>query len=279
MNPYFQQIRLKHGVQLELEIDDAIPEIAIDQAQMETLITQLVDNALVAVQTRKDTAKFIWIRTRADAEHIDLIIKDNGSGISNEEKERIWTPFYSSSPEHIGIGLTICEKIISNHDGTCKIYSEPGQYTEIEISLPIAPAKKVSPPSFLPAMTKKPASAALTVLIVDDEEYSRDLMKEILEKQDESLSVFTAGTSTDAVNLLQSREFALVIGDIRMPESNEEDWLAVLQAAEHRPRLLIVTTDPEEEDIAEFLRMNHIPCLKKPFAGREFISTIQEILY
>ena len=88
----------------------------------------------------------VWITTKRGDENAEVRIKDNGDGIPDEVKEKIFQPFYTTKPtgEGTGLGLAMCNDIIRQHGGSIEVDTEPGQYTEMVITIPLeTPAASV----------------------------------------------------------------------------------------------------------------------------------------
>ena len=70
---------------------------------------------------------------------MQITIRDNGIGIADNIKERIYSPFFTTKPtsEAAGIGLYICREVVLNHKGTVEVKSEQGDYTEFLITIPV----------------------------------------------------------------------------------------------------------------------------------------------
>ena len=81
----------------------------------------------------------VWITTKRGDENAEVRIKDNGDGIPDEVKEKIFQPFYTTKPtgEGTGLGLAMCNDIIRQHGGSIEVDTEPGQYTEMVITIPL----------------------------------------------------------------------------------------------------------------------------------------------
>ena len=75
-----------------------------------------------------------------------IVIKDNGRGISPEDLNRVWEPFFSKTVQHggLGLGLSICRRILQEVDGTIEIKSDLGHGTTVKISLPFVQKEKNS---------------------------------------------------------------------------------------------------------------------------------------
>ena len=140
LNPHWQNISAREKINIALNLDPAFPDIALHPGQIQLLLLNMTTNAIKALQMKTVQKKEIALSTRLDAGHLKLIVRDNGIGMSEEELDNIWVPFYSKYSDCAGLGLVICEKIIANHDATCLVSSRPGEFSEFEISFPL-PAK------------------------------------------------------------------------------------------------------------------------------------------
>jgi signal transduction histidine kinase len=78
---------------------------------------------------------------RLDSE-VRAAVADSGQGISKEESEKIFNPFFTTKPQGLGIGLSICRSIILRHQGKLWVESKPGQGATFHFSLPAAPDER-----------------------------------------------------------------------------------------------------------------------------------------
>ena len=76
-------------------------------------------------------------------QEVEIIFEDTGGGLSSQELEQIFQPFYStkSGAQGLGLGLPICQKILERHGGRLEVTSQPGQGTKVSIFLPKAVPK------------------------------------------------------------------------------------------------------------------------------------------
>ena len=111
-----------------------IPQIIGSSDQLGVCLIHVLNNALEAVE--KDI--LIEINTKHQNDHITISVKDNGRGMSKEALKNIFQPFYTTKDvgEGVGLGLSICHGIISNHNGSISVESELGEGTTVTISLP-----------------------------------------------------------------------------------------------------------------------------------------------
>ncbi len=124
----------------ELRIDDESDGalVSVDRDQLSQLLLNLIDNSLQA--TTGSTR--ITLGARRIGDRVALCVEDNGSGMSEEEQERMFEIFFSKRKGGTGLGLAIVERIASAHDGELQVDSEPGRGTRVELLLPIVVPKR-----------------------------------------------------------------------------------------------------------------------------------------
>lgn len=134
--------RLKSGFAV-LKNYGSLPPITCSPAQLNQVFTNIISNALDAMEDMEDRnshLKQLTITTRTlSAGQVQISIQDNGPGIPPEIKTKIFDPFFTTKAvgKGTGLGLGICFKIIEQHQGEITVHSEPGQGTEFLITLPL----------------------------------------------------------------------------------------------------------------------------------------------
>lgn len=126
---------LKKRVQLNKQCENYGLFVNIDAAQIKQVFYNIIINALDSMPK----GGRIFITTKSfDDDKIELILKDEGCGISKENLKNIFNPFFSTKDEGTGLGLAISHQIIKNHNGTIEIKSDLNQGTTVMIRLPRA---------------------------------------------------------------------------------------------------------------------------------------------
>jgi two-component system nitrogen regulation sensor histidine kinase NtrY len=116
----------------ELEFDESLGAIAADPELLHRALSNLVLNAMDAMPN----GGTLTLRTRRENGNVMVEIADTGSGLTREECERIFTPYYTSKQHGTGLGLAIVQSIVSDHGGRISVRSEPGHGTTFIIELP-----------------------------------------------------------------------------------------------------------------------------------------------
>jgi two-component system nitrogen regulation sensor histidine kinase GlnL len=132
-------------ITFQQQFDPSIPPILADEALLVQLFLNLVKNALEAVEEDG----LVRVSSRVVAEYsltqkgerrsrmVAVEVADNGPGISPEQLENLFTPFYTTKSKGTGLGLAICQKIVADHRGLIKVESEPGTGTTFTVMLPL----------------------------------------------------------------------------------------------------------------------------------------------
>jgi len=116
-----------------LELDNELDPIAADPDLLHRALSNLVLNAMDAMPN----GGTLTLRTRADNGNVVVEVSDSGSGLTREECERIFTPYYTSKQHGTGLGLAIVQSVVSDHGGRIGVQSEPGKGTTFVIELPM----------------------------------------------------------------------------------------------------------------------------------------------
>lgn len=135
----------KPPVTPELFLDERLPEIEADPDLLQRALQNLVLNALDAMPA----GGTLTVRTEAREGGVRLEVSDTGSGLTAEECERLFTPYYTTKRHGTGLGLAIVQSVVSDHGGTINVSSEAGRGTTFRIDLPLRSQSMAtsSPPS------------------------------------------------------------------------------------------------------------------------------------
>ncbi len=126
----YGDILSRDGIQLELDLDETVPDLALDKDAITEAILNLVDNAMKYA----GSGKWIGIQTRPLGDRgFSLTVADRGPGIDTDDHERIFETFYRSGGTLVhetkgtGLGLSLVKHIVAAHGGTIHVESEPGK--------------------------------------------------------------------------------------------------------------------------------------------------------
>lgn len=123
-----------HPMTLAMNLDPSDPQAALDPELMHRVLSNLLLNALDAMPN----GGRVEFATRATAEGIEISVSDSGVGLTPEERDRLFTPYYTSKQHGTGLGLAIVQSVVSDHGGSVGVSSEPGRGTTFTIRIPNA---------------------------------------------------------------------------------------------------------------------------------------------
>jgi len=119
-------------VEVKLALDESLPTIDADPELLHRALSNLVLNALDAMPQ----GGTLTVHTRTEREHVRVEISDTGAGLTREECDRLFTPYYTTKQHGTGLGLAIVQSVVSDHKGSIAVHSVPGQGTTFRIDLP-----------------------------------------------------------------------------------------------------------------------------------------------
>ncbi len=120
-------------VEVDMDLSEDIPLVKSDFNQMKQVMLNLLQNSLDATPVGGS----IRIRSKSEADVIDIIISDTGSGISEEDPSIVFEPFFSTKVTGVGLGLAIVKKIIKDHNGSIRAANREESGAEFTIRLPV----------------------------------------------------------------------------------------------------------------------------------------------
>ena len=118
-------------VEAKLELDAGVGAVQADPEQLRRALRNLVLNALDAMPQ----GGVLALRTLAHDGKVTIEVADTGEGLTPEECDRLFTPYYTTKQHGTGLGLAIVQSVVSDHKGTITVHSEPGKGTAFRIEL------------------------------------------------------------------------------------------------------------------------------------------------
>ena len=214
----------------------------------------------------------LLITCRRVDDRLQLHFSDNGMGMPEDVRQKIFEPFFSTKGAHgTGLGLSVSYSIIERHSGAISVISEPGKGTNFTIDLPAAVAE--TPCDDLPLTIVEAPS--LRILVVDDEEPVRETLAEMLVAVNHRVEL--AGSGPEAVQKMRAGNFEMVFTDLAMPEM--DGWETARMIRKDWPDVKIVlvtgygpttTPPPGEEDLVDAI-------IGKPFDFAQVGSTLDTV--
>jgi len=228
---------------IETDYSDGDLTTEANAAELRSVLYNIIKNSVHSMPGG-GTLSF---KTGKTGEGIYITVSDTGTGMDEETKTRIFQPFFTTKGfgQGMGLGMSTAYTIVKEHGGEIYVKAtEPGKGTSIEIILPYSKEKEKTLKNIIPGY-----ECPARVLWVDDEEMVRNAGKKQLEKLKHYAD--TAASGDEALNMLQSRQYDLMITDIGMPGMSGWQLAGKVRGKYPGMKVVVVTgwdTDVSNED-------------------------------
>ncbi|KAB2952634.1 response regulator [Heliorestis acidaminivorans] len=278
------------GVEMKMEIASNIPaKVMIDDVRLRQVLFNLLGNAVkfthsgyIAINVQQGSS------VNADGT-FDLIfaVQDSGIGIEESQKQAIFDAFVQQKGQDTGqyggtgLGLAITKRLVEIMDGSITVESEVGQGSTFQVLLRgIAPVQQVSAveDGLDDIDTEKIRFSQSTLLIVDDIETNRQLLKDYL--QDHNLRVIEAKDGREALESIALYQPQLILLDMKLPILSGYEVMEVLQMDDELSHIPVVacTASVLEEEEATVRKAGCVGFLRKPVSKKELVSELARFL-
>jgi signal transduction histidine kinase/CheY-like chemotaxis protein len=217
----------KRGIPVEIAVSPAVPAVLIgDPKRVRQILLNFVSNAL-KFSGRGQVSVTVWCKSLSPAStEVIFAVSDEGPGISLEEQQRLFTRFERGAAAQqgrvpgTGLGLALCKGLAEKMGGRIWLESEPGQGSCFSFSAPfaVAEAEAETARAAAPAADASAPTRPKAALVVDDQEYNRIVLVDLLESM--GFAVQSAGDGTAALAMAGSQVFDAVFLDYNLPGLN-----------------------------------------------------------
>ena len=251
-------------IQLEQNLDPALPAIEADEDQIVQLLINLIINAQHALEAQTAERR-LAIGTRLDVAQRMAVIEvvDNGPGVPAEVAARIFEPFFTTKGvgEGTGLGLSVCKGMVEAHGGTLTLHETMGGGATFRATFPLLDG--VTRDQEANDQEARPSSGH--VLIVDDEPEIAAILADCLAPMGVTCAIASDGVT--ALSLISNTHFDAVFCDVRMPGMDGIAFFARIKAEhpELATRLAFVSGDVLHRDLVRLRAASDRPIIEKPF--------------
>ena len=235
-------------------------------------------NLIIETKNQKLDQDFVNTHFGAhEGDYVVLSVTDNGVGMTEEVRERIFEPFFSTKDQKrgTGMGLSTVYGIVRNHGGMITVYSEVGKGTILKLFFPAAGEHKDETNSI--EKYKRPDLNA-TILIIDNEPIVTETWKDFLSRK--GFIVITANDGIEGLEIFQNRagEIDLVILDYLMPNIVGKETVTRLKGIDPDVKILLSSGYKKNANTDEIPEENIDGFIEKPTLLTELNRIIVEIL-
>ena len=256
------------GVQLGFEPGADAGTVVADELRLKQVLLNLLSNAVKFTPEGGS----VTVRTGRDGDDLVVTVADTGVGIASDDQERIFDSFQqggraASQQEGTGLGLTLSKRIVELHGGSIWVTSRPGQGSTFGFRIPASPARpEPSAPQH--------AVGARTVLVVEDDQRSLDLLAAYLEGR---FRILIARNGVEGLEALRRERPAAVVLDIRLPGIAGWDVLAAIKADPDTAGTPVVVASVLDER-AKGLALGAHAYLVKPISRDGLLTALDDVL-
>jgi PAS domain S-box-containing protein len=246
------QSAFKKNVTIVLDLNRRVPEIYGDSAQIQQVVMNLIINAAEAIGTAKGTVTVSLTKTYLDGNstkkdtfgsittagsYVCLEVSDNGCGMDEETRKKIFEPFYTTKITGRGLGMSAIHGIVTSHNGTLQLTSTPGVGTTFTVCFPLAEIHSEAVADLKSEIMPEEELRG-TILLIEDELALRNLSTALLETM--GFSVLTAQNGREGLEIycIHGNEIDLILLDLIMPEMGGIETYHKLRATD--PNLFVI---------------------------------------
>ena len=278
-------------IELELSLDPSLGRVKADPGQMEQVIMNLVVNARDAmreggklkIETTNETSSWSSVHPeRAGQLGVMLAVSDDGCGMSEETRSRIFEPFFSTKEKGkgTGLGLSMVYGTVEQSGGSIKVLSAPGRGTTIQIWLPRV--EEAEPAASLPEPKKpieiRPPLATETVLLAEDDQGVRRIAREFLRMK--GYQVLEAGNAAEAIRIARESPgpIHLLLTDIVMPGLKGEELVERVTTIRPDVKVLYMSAYTEDAILNLGILAPGTNFIEKPFGPEDLARKVRKVL-
>ena len=274
----------KKGISIYFDWEGERPkELVGDPLRLKQIMINLISNAIKFTENGEVLIKVIGTEKSNQSFELEIRIKDTGIGMKETDLHVIFDEFvqienktgkkYSGT----GLGLSIVKKLVELQKGTIKIESKLGKGTQVTVKICYQKGKQenikktVSEAIIIPETLKN-----LTVLITDDEEYNRFLIKSIL--QNWGVKYKEAKNGKEVISAMQKEKFNIILMDLNMPEMNGIEAAQAITKYNSDVIIVAITAANEHVDQLACINAGMKGFLLKPFSERDLFEMLISLL-
>jgi signal transduction histidine kinase/ActR/RegA family two-component response regulator len=272
----------EHSNSMKVIIDPKIPEYLIgDKLRFSQIIINLVSNALKFTHHGEVIISANLVDVKDNLHFIEFEIEDNGSGIAEKDQEKIFDKFVQVSRKEIdyqgtGLGLSIVKQLLHLFNSTIYLKSELGKGTTFYFTIAFENDILKTNSIINNIKVDLSSSKIFNILVVDDNKINLMITQKTIEKFNYKCSVALSGQ--EAIDILDSRSFDVVLLDINMPEMNGFETTRLIRQKGIKTPIIALTAFDKEEVTEEAISAGFDDIISKPFDTKQLQKIINELV-
>jgi len=271
------------GVAIASQVDAQIRTVYCDGTRLQQIAWNLLSNAVKFTQPGGE----VKVRLRQAQGAAEMTVSDNGAGIPSEFLPWVFEPFRQADASHtrrhggLGLGLSIVRHLVEAHGGSVSVWSAgEDQGATFAVRLPIVAAPQEYAPGSSHLASSEPGASlrGMSVLVVDDDYESREVVAAHLASRD--AVVLTAESAAQALETLQREHVDVMLADIAMPGEDGYSLIRRIRALDASAASIpaaALTALARDEDRKQVLEAGFQLHLAKPIDGRSLIAAVASL--
>lgn len=254
-----------------------------DPIRLKQILINLITNAIKFTSYGEVSLTISGEEISRQTYRLHMEVADTGVGIAKEDLSLIFDEFVqlgtdlTQKQRGAGLGLSIVKKLVHLQDGTIDVESIPGRGTRFILEIPYQTGNHANIPQNQAEKIQIPSwFSKLHFLIVDDEEFNRYLIKNILTNWGSSFTEALNGQ--EAVALARQNQYDLILMDIRMPVMDGYDASRFILQHNESTRIIALTATSKTKDIHRIEQAGMCAFLQKPFAEQDLVNLILKLI-
>jgi CheY-like chemotaxis protein len=276
-------------IRFEIAVDPCLKPVKADPGQIHQVLMNLAINARDAMP-RGGTLRIATANTIASVgEHllgvaahpqecVALTVSDTGCGMSPEVRARIFEPFFTTKPpgKGTGLGLSMVYGVVAESGGRISVESELDRGTTFTIHLPVAEEEAAA--ASLPPASQRQLRGTETILLVEDEESIRELVRKVLARY--GYDVLEAADVFDALDIARRHPapIHLLLSDIVMPELSGPDLAQRIVRHRREIRVLYMSGFSNRLGLKAGALSGGVAVIEKPFTPERLLTRVRDCL-
>ncbi|MFP2997744.1 ATP-binding protein [Spongiivirga sp. MCCC 1A20706] len=285
------QTSTQNNNSIRINVDDAIPEYVVgDKIKLSQVLINLVGNALKFIKDGEVQVNLKFLEEGKRSQTIYFEVKDDGIGISEEKQKTIFESFSQGSKQinrkygGTGLGLSIVKSLLELVNSSINLESELGKGSTFSFSIKFKKSKKKSketPKIDFDSVTDPSAVdnenyQGMHILLVEDNKINQVITKKMITKKGMTCDI--ANNGFEAVDLIKSNHYELVLMDIHMPGMGGVEATTKVREFNKELPIIALTAVAIDENMEEFMEVGFSDVISKPFKPEDFYRSVNTFL-
>jgi two-component system, cell cycle sensor histidine kinase and response regulator CckA len=258
-----------------------VPPVVMNVGEIQQVIINMALNSRDAMSE----GGLMVIKTDLDGDYVRIEFSDNGIGIPDKNLQKIFEPFFTTkksddSKSGTGLGLSVVYSIVERHGGRIEVSSEIGKGTTFTVRLPNIQRISSGDVSNLSDQSDFDTGGKMrrrgNILVVDDEEFICDLIKETLVASGHRVDTARSGES--ALALLRKSHYDIIYLDLTIYGKNIVELFREIRFLVPSSIIIIISGTPDEETVDKLMTEGAFSLMRKPFKMEEIRKSAEKVL-